>query len=518
MEFPILYNEAKKKKWRVWVHENVIYRVDCAISKSFDTKTPTQRIIEGKTNCSPEEQAIKEAKKFWVKKLDGGFRPSEDDEEGQNMYISIAANKAEQGGNNHGVSGDNRSVSGDNEGNNHGGNGNNGGGSKGKTKGSLKNKNNEDVDNGVVQGIDTLNSDMDKYDSMLAHKYLEKKKANRILWTPAKYEEIYAKHYKSKKNGKTITHNELVEKINEEYFNASEGCFIQPKLDGVRCVAFLHEGKVVCLSKQKRQFVFLTEQRKDIYLFLKDNPSIILDGEWYNHSPTVDGELLTGLDRFSFITSACRTARSSPHECEHLIEYHIFDIVDSNKSQTERFKILTSLFAKYSANLKNINNAIVANARSAGVSDVNKNIRVPLLRMVETNVVSSEEEMMKLHEKWFVDNDYEGVILRKPHANYEGKRGLNILKYKEFEDAEFMIVGAKSAKGSKEGAVIWICESNDDSKKQFSCDYNVGLEQSREVFKHYQDYIGLPATVRYQTLTKEGVPRFGKAIAIRNYE
>ncbi len=458
-DFPILYNDEKKRKWKVWVIDNCIYRTDGLSSKDF-TKTPSCREVTAKAHTTAEEQAIIEAKKFWTKKLDDKFIPAEDDEEGQQMYTEIMNAKKKQGGNNHGVG---TATSGT------------------KSKGGLKSTKN------------IINVDV-KYPAMLAYDHSVKK--NRILWDEdskkralKKIETPTKKKYKNLKDDEI--HKLVEQRLASEYFDATNGAFVQTKLDGVRCIAFLHKDQVVCYTRNSKQFVHLEKQRNEIKKFLAKHPNVVLDGEWYVHEPVVDGQCLHGNATFNFITSCCKTSRTNPHEHENLIQYHVFDIVDSTKTQTERFKLLQKIFSTYKGNM---------------------------IIPVQLHVITSEQDIADYQNK-FCDEGYEGVILRNPAAYYEGKRVLHLLKYKVFEDSEFIIVGAKAAKGTKKGSVIWICQLP-DSDETFTCEMTGGLslDVTREMYENYPDYLGEPLTVRYQGLSEYNVPRFPKGIAIRNYE
>ena len=104
-----LTNKEKGKKWKIWVDENNIYRTDCLSYKNFPNKISC-RTIHGKTHTTANEQALSDAKKIWIKKLDEAFEPDPSDEKGQEMFKTIMEAKTKQGGNNHGVSGSKGSL------------------------------------------------------------------------------------------------------------------------------------------------------------------------------------------------------------------------------------------------------------------------------------------------------------------------------------------------------------------------------------------------------------------------
>src|SRR5258708_810411 len=59
-------------------------------------------------------------------------------------------------------------------------------------------------------------------------------------------------------------------------------CFIQPKLDGVRCIAIIHYG-VVTLWTRTRKPIFSVPHINDALAARFPNRSLVLDGELYNH-------------------------------------------------------------------------------------------------------------------------------------------------------------------------------------------------------------------------------------------
>ena len=443
MKFPILYKGGNGRKWKIWVEDNIIFRTDGLISKEF-MKTPSQKKINGKRNTSDNEQAILEAKRAWIKKIDGGFQPDPDDIEGIEMYNALIEQKQNQGGNNHGTT---------------------------TKKGALKN-------NVEITGK------CFKFEPMLAFKYNEKIK--RVIWDINDKEQILKKIKPKKvKDEEIILDKEEV--FSSTYFDATDGAYVQRKIDGLRCISFIDNNKLVCLSRNNKEFKFLKEQKEEIYNLLKDHPNVILDGEWYVHSPIINGKLVTDTSRFSFITSACKTVRNTPHPNENLIEYHVFDIIDYSKPQKNRFHMLKKIIGD----------------------------RSTFVKLVTYKKIHSESEMMHIHDDYF-KNGYEGIILRDINGYYENKRSLNLLKHKHFDDSEFKIIGANKAAGTQEGAVVWICQT--ESGKEFTCTIRKTVEEKVKMYKKRKLYIGKMLTVRYQGLSEIGVPRFPVGIEIRDYE
>lgn len=445
-EYPVLYNEEKGRMWKIWVEDDTIFRTDGLTRKGKFEKTPTPKVIVGKRNTTPHEQALIESKRDWIKKLDLGFKPSEDDEEGMKMYHDIKSIKSKQGGNNHGTS----------------------------KKSEIKNTK-------IYVDVDI------EYSPMLAHDYQKKKHI--ILWDKDERKVVFDKLKKIEMK-KTKDYEKVVhQRLQKEYFDASEGAFVQPKFDGSRCVAFLHNGEVVLQSRGKKQYPFFEGLRKELKTFFSINPKIVLDGELYTHGiDTPSGRLNPGNALFTnVIQSACKTVLKKPSDYEDHIRYYIFDIIDCTLSQSERFKILKNVFSKY------------------------KGERIQLTEVIG---ITSELELLDLHEK-FVQEGYEGAMLRCSSGIYKHDRSIHLLKYKDFNDSEFTVVGAKCAKGVKKGAVIWICQVP-DSEETFKCDMNVPIEIARQMYQDYPSHIGRQLNIRYFGVGENGVPRFPKGIYFRD--
>ena len=72
----------------------------------------------------------------------------------------------------------------------------------------------------------------------------------------------------------------LAHKFDIKRVDYSKPVYIQPKLDGVRCL-FTKDG---AYSRTGKQFKNLAHIELELIPFFKDNPNIILDGELYNLS------------------------------------------------------------------------------------------------------------------------------------------------------------------------------------------------------------------------------------------
>lgn len=129
-----------------------------------------------------------------------------------------------------------------------------------------------------------------------------------------------------------------------------------------------------------------------------------------------------------------------------------------------------------------------------------------------------QQALLEAQSKWNKKKDegYEGSIIRNVDGKYEASfRSHDLIKYKDWYDAEFLIVGVKEGKGKFKGCAIYTCQVRSNL---FDCTSPGTLEEKKEAWNNRESAIGKSLTVKYQEFTKEGIPRFPTAVAIRDYE
>ena len=266
-----------------------------------------------------------------------------------------------------------------------------------------------------------------------------------------------------------------------KYFNFDNGVYVQTKLDGWRAVAQVSGENVVITTRTGKVFPWFSHIKKEIKTLLKNHPNVILDGEMYTeHMTDEDGNHVPLDKNFQVISQTCGVRRKNPHPLESQIQFYIFDIVDleNRMDQDERFELLKYIFEEYDGDV---------------------------CQMCETITVNFWEEAKEYHDK-ILQRGFEGIVLRDRALMYRQKyRANKMRKYKNFISEEFMIVGAKESSGTEKGCVIWKCVHND---KTFDVRPKGTIEERRELFSNYVEYLGSLLTVTFQCLTGDGVPRF----------
>ena len=249
-------------------------------------------------------------------------------------------------------------------------------------------------------------------------------------------------------------------------------CFVQPKLDGTRCVAVPAKG---LFSRLKKRFPHMEHILEEIN---KLPAGIVLDGELYSHELTF--QEIVGLVKRE-------TLKKGDDEKQKKILFHVYDMI-SEQPYTMRYANLQMLFRRY---------------------------KFKYLALVETDNCENSSKIPELHAK-YVEEGYEGLMLRNKDGLYKGVRSKDLQKFKEFFDDEYKIVDYTCGQGLEDGCVIWECET--EKGQRFTCRPRGTREDREDYFINGKKYVGQMLTVRYQELTNDGLPRFGVGISIRDYE
>ena len=253
-------------------------------------------------------------------------------------------------------------------------------------------------------------------------------------------------------------------------------CFVQPKLDGVRCVAV--EDKLY--SRNGIPIQYLDHIKKELK-YNKDK--LILDGELYTDD--INFEKIVGLVK--------KTKKMTPEEEQNSLKLYlnVFDYIDTDLPFEERLKNLNKFFQK------------------------NKTLKY--IKQVKTEECTSEEKVMDFLDK-YTKEGFEGVIIRNKKGKYaENARSNHLQKLKKFIDEEFEIIDYTTPSSGKEvGCVVWICKTKEG--KKFNVRPLGSYEERKNQYNDGKKYIGKKITVKYQELTNDHIPRFPVGIAIRDYE
>jgi ATP-dependent DNA ligase len=280
----------------------------------------------------------------------------------------------------------------------------------------------------------------------------------------------------------------LAYKVDAKPIDWSEKVFIQPKLDGVRCVIQLNDkGEVYAYSRTGKPWLNIKHILKDLKPFFDTYEDAILDGELYNHDLRDDFEKIISLVRKQKPTTDDRA------ESKKLVQFHCYDYANGSEN--------------YSTRQYNLRNEFTEDC-----------LYSYCVRYVPTYIVHKYEEALNLHYDAFLADGYEGSILRLD-GPYQCKRSYNLQKFKDFHDTEATIIGYVDGKGKREGTLGKFLMQDDDGVK-FGCPPGKGYNYKMlaDMLTNIHNYIGKRATFTYFERTKAGSYRHPLFKTLRNYE
>ena len=270
----------------------------------------------------------------------------------------------------------------------------------------------------------------------------------------------------------------LAYKVDQKPIDWTTKVYLQPKLDGVRCI-FTKDG---AYSRAGNEFKNVAHIKYDLTDFFRKHPNAVLDGELYNHALKDDFEKIISLVRKQKPTD------QDARDAENLVQYHVYDTIAEGPDYESRFNWLIRYLP------------IAAT-----------------MTLIKNTVVESQDEAKMLHSVHLAQG-YEGSMLRL-NMPYEQKRSYNLQKFKDFSDTEATIMGYEAGKGKFEGMIGKFFMQDDDGN-EFGCPIGKGYNFAHRkiILDNIHDYIGQRATFTYFQRTKAGSYRHPLFKTLRNYE
>ena len=254
----------------------------------------------------------------------------------------------------------------------------------------------------------------------------------------------------------------LAHKYETKKHKVSFPCFVQPKLDGFRMISDGKKG----YTRGGKEHVQECVQH------------LMFDTMGYQ----IDGELILPGNRP--LQETAKAAKKFREDVSPTLRYMVYDVV-IDEPYEKRLEIL---------------NKIMENAP-------------PNVLRVQTNTAKTEEEVFYFHHR-FISSGFEGTMVRNNGGGYlVGHRSNDLLKLKDFQDAEFEIVDVEEGKGSFRGKAIFVCKTDDGNI--FNVTPEGTSEHREELWRTREDHVGKMLTVRYQALTNDGIPQFPIGVSVR---
>ena len=285
--------------------------------------------------------------------------------------------------------------------------------------------------------------------------------------------------------------------VSDKPIDYNKPVFLQPKLDGVRCVIQanvkrhiltpdLNEIEVKAYSRTGKEWKNIDHILEQLIPFFQKYPDVVLDGDLYNHDLKDDFEKIISLVRKTKPTEEDRV------ESAEMVQFHCYDIIHPEGGDFENRNLFINCCVGQSS---------------------------PYVHIVPTRSCSSETVAKMIH-KQNLDAGYEGSILRT-NDEYQNKRSHSLRKFKDFHDTEATIVGFVEGKGKRLGTLGKFVMRDADGI-EFGCPPGKGYNYKalKALLHRAQWYVDhkATATFTYFERTKANSYRHPLFKCIRDYE
>ena len=260
---------------------------------------------------------------------------------------------------------------------------------------------------------------------------------------------------------------------------------LQPKLDGIRAL----------ISKEQ-----IVSRRNTL---LRSIPHIEL---YANHLPDdiiLDGELIIKNTPLNIIESYVMRSTPDLKVCKE-IEYHIFDVVDTEAPFIERMKVVQDIFESLEDRYTFYRQSPKSPYKDHPYFSHKFPFKiVPTYCFEEPIPKDDADSPINIYFDECIAAGQEGIIIRNLEGPYQiDVRSKHILKMKEFFDNEFQIIDVVRGKAD---CGIFVCKTHNG--ETFSCSFKGTHPIRKQQLKDRLFYIGKWLTISHEGIGDSGRPR-----------
>ncbi len=307
----------------------------------------------------------------------------------------------------------------------------------------------------------------------------------RSKWTKKKEREGYVEDIERARAGETDAEGGIAPMLAQPFKDAKHRvvypCDGQRKYNGNRCIVVIEDGSVSLWTRKRKRMTGVPHiEAAYARWFAGVKGTFKFDGELYRHG-------------WSLQTIAGFAKKLKPGHEE--IWHQVYDM-PSKQPWVVRRDLLALLFRTMPPG--------------------------PHIRLTETFPINSEADVKPAHDRCVAEG-YEGLILRNRDGLYqEDVRSYDLVKFKEFIELEFPIVGFGEGRGKFAGKAIFVCNTvvprDGTEVKEFECCAPGTMADRAEYFQQGSALIGKMLTVKFFEWTDEGKPSHGVGLVVRDYE
>lgn len=245
--------------------------------------------------------------------------------------------------------------------------------------------------------------------------------------------------------------------------------YTQPKLDGIRCIARSNG----LWTRAGKELVSVPHINDELKSFFEKYPDAILDGELYNH------ELRENFNKITSLVRKTKPTDADIEEAKGLVEYHVYDVISHSGVFSERIDWIT----EQAEGIPKFTNSVI---------------------LVETTQIFNESMMDDIYGAYLEDG-FEGQMIRTNDIYQLNKRSKFLIKRKEFLTDEYDVIRVEEGKGNWAGHIKRFVMQTDNGQE-----FGAGVRGTQEVLKDLFENGPNPdwCTLRYFAPTPDGIPRF----------
>ena len=270
----------------------------------------------------------------------------------------------------------------------------------------------------------------------------------------------------------------LAQKFDLKRIAGKKTVAIEPKLDGIRCFTIVRDEQILMFARSGK---LIKNFDKTIA------PEIAKMGDG-----CYDGELM-GQDFTSLMRQAYRKEGiDTTGTYLALFDFLPLDEWDSKSSKLsceDRFEILLDKLA-------------------------DNNVDLNLAQPVDRLEVEPEWELIKKEHDLFVEDGFEGAMVKFLDAPYKFGRGYEVMKLKAFHDADVVVEGLLEGTGKHAGKLGSFQVVFNGVDVQVGSGLTDSLRE--QIWADKESFLGRVIEVRYQEVTPDGSLRFPTFVCFRN--
>ena len=271
----------------------------------------------------------------------------------------------------------------------------------------------------------------------------------------------------------------LAQKFERKRMN--DWVYIEPKLDGIRCLAIVEKGEAKLFTRAGKLITNFDDTVGEELLLAGDG--------------CYDGEIMS-----KDFTELMRQVYRKEDKDVSDVYFAIFDYLTLDEWKEKKGQHTLKDRKKYLQ-------------RQFGTVYAKEKLKYLKLVRFEPGFQPSDKVLKESHDRW-VAQGYEGIMVKDTDSLYSFGRDWSVMKYKAFFDTDVPVIGLKEGTGKHQGKL-----------GSFLVDYkgvevNVGSglndELREQIWKDRDSHIGRIIEVRYQEETPDGSLRFPTFVCFRN--